>query len=84
MGYNRVVAIQSAAAQLTALTGVAPRIVTEPGAMRIEIDVTEALIRHWRCLLPVLDLGTEFGLTDTDTGRQVAWLRIELSEGANP
>jgi hypothetical protein len=77
VGYDRQnTAITYAITQLTALTGVPPRVLDEAGAVRIETDVTEDLLHHWQQLLAVLELGTAFGLTDTDTG-QIAWLRFE-------
>lgn len=72
-------AIDNITAQLIALTGVQPRVTHEPGAVRIETDVTENALRHWEQLLAVLDLGTAFGLSDTDTG-QIAWLSLETGE----
>ncbi|MEU0374266.1 hypothetical protein ABZ070_29220 [Streptomyces sp. NPDC006283] len=77
MGYDRQnAAIAYAITQLTALAGALPRVVEESEAVRIEIDVTDRLPRHWQQLLAILDLGTTFGLTDTDSG-QIAWLRFE-------
>ncbi|MFL4909402.1 hypothetical protein ACJ6WF_41020 [Streptomyces sp. MMS24-I2-30] len=74
-------AVRTAAAavaqQLTELTGAPPRITAEPGAIRVEADVTDAALRHWTRLLAVLDLGTEYGVSNTPAG-QIAWLRIEL------
>lgn len=72
-------AIDSAAAQLAALTGTEPRVLHAPGTVRIETDVTENLLRHWDELLAILDLGTTFGLTDTSTG-QIAWLSFTAGE----
>ncbi|GHF74096.1 hypothetical protein GCM10010218_64030 [Streptomyces mashuensis] len=84
MAYDPQIArVQSAAAQLTALTGAEPRIVREPGAVRIEADVTARLTRRWTRLVAVLELGTTYGLTDTETG-QIAWLRFELGKGTRP
>ncbi|WKK27001.1 hypothetical protein QZH56_16250 [Streptomyces olivoreticuli] len=84
MGYDgQVAAIHSAIAQLTALTGARPRVTEEPHAVLIEIDVTEPAARHWSSFVAILDLGTTFGLTDTQTG-QVAWLRFESGEDARP
>ncbi|MDW8478377.1 hypothetical protein R3L02_42270 [Streptomyces scabiei] len=73
------VAIDTITAQLAALTGTEPRVIHEAGAVRVETDVTETARLHWEQLLAVLDLGTTFGLTDTDTG-QVAWLRLDEGE----
>ncbi|MFE3946406.1 hypothetical protein ACFXPV_31815 [Streptomyces sp. NPDC059118] len=72
-------AARHAAHQLLALTGSQPRVIAEPGAIRIETDVTEHLLHHWEQLLAVLELGTAFGLTDTATG-QVAWLSFDTGE----
>ncbi|MFJ2008029.1 hypothetical protein [Streptomyces chartreusis] len=73
-------AIDYATAQLAALAGTQPRVIHEPGGViRIETDVTEELLRHWEQLLTVLDQGTTFGLTDTNTG-QIAWLTFEAGE----
>ncbi|MFF5130982.1 hypothetical protein ACFY41_29175 [Streptomyces syringium] len=85
MGYDhRIAVIHSATAQLTALTGTPPRQIDEPGGgVRIETDVTDALIGQWPRLLAVLDLGATYGLTDTPTG-QIAWLRFDLGEGPRP
>ncbi|MEU3464645.1 hypothetical protein ABZ721_32430 [Streptomyces sp. NPDC006733] len=69
--------IHSAAAQLTALAGEASRAIEEPGAVRIEIDITPVLVRQRPRLLAVLDLGDTYGLTATEAG-QTAWLRIAL------
>ncbi|MCM2424228.1 hypothetical protein [Streptomyces sp. RKAG293] len=78
MGYDRhLTVIHSAAAQLTALAGEASRVIEEPGAIRIEIDITPVLVRQWPRLLAVLDLGDTYGLTATEAG-QTAWLRIAL------
>ncbi|MBA9057008.1 hypothetical protein [Streptomyces murinus] len=73
-------AIDDAIARLTALTGTQPRLVREPGAVRIETDVTENLLERWDQLLSVLELGTAFGLTDTATG-QIAWLSFTAGGG---
>lgn len=82
VGYDRQrAAIRYATTQLTALTGAEPRVIEETGAVRIETDVNETLICHWQQLIAVLDLGTTFGLTDTETG-QIAWLRFESGDGA--
>lgn len=82
MGHDRQTAtIRSVTAQIATLTGVPPRVIEEPGAIRIETDVTEGALRHWPRLLAVLDLGTSFGLTDTATG-QIAWLRFERADGS--
>ncbi|MEU0743023.1 hypothetical protein [Streptomyces sp. NPDC006134] len=72
-------AVRHATAQLAALTGTQPRVMEETGTIRIETDVTEDLVRHWDQLLAVLEQGTTFGLTDSDTG-QIAWLRFETGE----
>ncbi|WP_330457680.1 hypothetical protein OIB37_12620 [Streptomyces sp. NBC_00820] len=72
-------AIHHVSSELTTLAGVPARVVRELGAVRIEVDITEALQRHWEQLLALLAQGFDFGLTDTDTG-QVAWLRIEAGE----
>ncbi|MFE9769421.1 hypothetical protein ACFYPC_33700 [Streptomyces sp. NPDC005808] len=73
-------AIDDATAQLAALAGTQPRVIHEPGgAIRIETDVTEELRSRWEQLLAVLDEGTAFGLTDTDTG-QIAWLTFDSGE----
>ncbi|WP_269277557.1 hypothetical protein [Streptomyces sp. H39-S7] len=78
MGYDRhLTVIHSAAAQLTALTGETSRVIEEPGAVRIETDITPDLIRQWPRLLAVLDLGDTYGLTATEAG-QTAWLRIAI------
>ncbi|MER7793574.1 hypothetical protein [Streptomyces sp. NPDC097640] len=84
MGYDgQIAAIHFAVVQLTALTGTRPRVTEEPGAVLVETDVTEQVTRHWSSFVAILDLGTTFGLTDTDSG-QIAWLRFELREGARP
>lgn len=72
-------AIDSAVAQLAALAGTEPRVLHEPGAVRIETDITESLLLRWDELLAVLDLGTTFGLTSTSTG-QIAWLSFTAGE----
>ncbi|WP_332010784.1 hypothetical protein [Streptomyces uncialis] len=78
MSYDRQTAeICSAVAQLAALTGHDPRVITETGAVRVETDLTDALIPRWLHLLAVLDLGATYGLRSAD-GHQVAWLRFEL------
>ncbi|AQW48433.1 hypothetical protein ACIQPP_49170 [Streptomyces violaceusniger] len=73
-------AVQDAAAQLETLGGARPRIIPGPGDIRIEADVTPRLARNWDQALQVLNRGTDFGLTLTDTG-QVAWLRISRETG---
>lgn len=73
-------AIQYATAQLTALTGAAPRVIEEKGGVRIEVDVPEHLIRHWHQLVTVLELGTAYGLTNVDS-RQIAWVRFDSERG---
>ncbi|MEU6481042.1 hypothetical protein ABZ858_30025 [Streptomyces sp. NPDC047017] len=90
MGYDRRqrAAIDAAAArvaqQLAELTGVPPRVTAEPDGVRIETDVTDAALDHWTRLLAVLELGTEYGVTNTPDG-QTAWLRIELRrQGLHP
>ncbi|MFF7234475.1 hypothetical protein [Streptomyces sioyaensis] len=81
MAYDpQIAVIHSARAQLTALAGLPSRVIDEGDAVRIETDVTDALIRHWQDAIPVFYLGAEFGLTNTATG-QTAWLRIELGKG---
>ncbi|MEV3860041.1 hypothetical protein AB0J38_37755 [Streptomyces sp. NPDC050095] len=52
-----------------------PRIVREPGSLRVEIDVTPAVTARWKEILDVLGRGDTFGLTDTAHGK-VAWLRV--------
>ncbi|MFJ7237645.1 hypothetical protein ACIQWB_10925 [Streptomyces olivaceus] len=37
---------------------------------------------HWLQVLEVLELGTLFGLTDTEHG-QIAWLHLEGADGEN-
>jgi hypothetical protein len=76
---DRPTAIDTITAQLAALTGTQPRVIHESGAVRIEADVTADALRHWEQLLAVLDLGTAFGLSDTETG-QIAWLSLEPGE----
>ncbi|MGW5098229.1 hypothetical protein ACWEQ1_34310 [Streptomyces nodosus] len=72
------------AQQLTELTGTAPRVIAEPGAVRIETDVTDAALSRWTRLLAVLELGTEYGVSNTPDG-QIAWLRIALRrQGPRP
>ncbi|WP_367141006.1 MULTISPECIES: hypothetical protein [Streptomyces] len=84
MAYDpQIAVIHSASAQLTALSGVPPRVIDEDGAVRIETPVTAALLRHWTRAIPVFYLGTDFGLTDTASGR-VVWVRFELGKGACP
>ncbi|MGW1321536.1 hypothetical protein ACWD64_03315 [Streptomyces antibioticus] len=73
-------AITYATEQITALTGIPPRITHEPDGIRIETDVTDHLLHHWEQLLAVLELGTSFGLTDTGVGGQVAWMRFDTGE----
>ncbi|GAA1156906.1 hypothetical protein [Streptomyces javensis] len=76
-------AVQDAVAQLETLGGTRPRIVPGPGDIRIEADVTPCLADNWPQVLQVLNRGTDFGLTLTDTG-QVAWLRIPRETGTHP
>ncbi|MEU6175824.1 hypothetical protein ABZ832_28440 [Streptantibioticus parmotrematis] len=76
-------AIDHAAAQLAVLSGTEPRVIHEPGAVRIEADINEDLLQRWDQLLAVLELGTAFGLTDTGTG-QIAWLSFEAGETVRP
>ncbi|MGW0874201.1 hypothetical protein ACWD3Z_27435 [Streptomyces sp. NPDC002740] len=76
---DRPTAIDTITAQLASLTGTQPRVTHEVGAVRIETDVTADALRRWEELLAVLDLGTTFGLSDTDTG-QIAWLSLETGE----
>ncbi|MGW7620741.1 hypothetical protein ACWGLG_33890 [Streptomyces antimycoticus] len=75
-------AAQDAAAQLETLGGTRPRIIPGPGHgdIRIETDMTPRLADNWPQVLQVLNRGTDFGLTLTDTG-QVAWLRIPRETG---
>ncbi|MGW2416890.1 hypothetical protein ACWCV5_32650 [Streptomyces tubercidicus] len=76
--------LHAATTQLTALTGQRPRVIDEPGAVRIEADVTEDLLtRHWPRLHAVLDLGAGFGLRTTATGH-TAWLRLDRGENTRP
>ncbi|MGK3110642.1 hypothetical protein [Streptomyces sp. WAC05858] len=73
-------AVQDAAAQLETLGGTRPRIIPGAAAIRIETDMTPRLADNWPQVLQVLNRGTDFGLTLTDTG-QVAWLRIPRETG---
>ncbi|MEU8478101.1 hypothetical protein [Streptomyces hygroscopicus] len=75
--------VQDAAAQLETLGGTRPRIVPGPGDIRIEADMTPRMAHNWPQVLQVLNRGTDFGLTLTDTG-QVAWLRIPRETGTRP
>ncbi|MFI9206261.1 hypothetical protein [Streptomyces sp. NPDC053048] len=84
MAYDpQIAVIHSASAQLTALSGVPPSVIDEGNAVRIEIPVTKTLLRHWIHAIPVFYLGSEFGLTVTETG-QTIWLRFELGKGTSP
>ncbi|MGW1074950.1 hypothetical protein [Streptomyces sp. NPDC002537] len=84
VGYEgQIAAIHSAIAELTALTGTPPRVTEEPGAVRIETEVTERATRQWERFVAVLDLGTTFGLTETGAGR-IAWMRFERGGGDRP
>lgn len=67
---------------LAGAAGACPRVVTEPGAVRAEIDVTPSVIERWGQVLAVLDRGDTYGLTDTEHG-QVAWLRLMIEPGAD-
>lgn len=58
-----------------------PRVVTGPGFVRAEIDVTPSVTERWRQVLAVLDRGDTYGLTDTERG-QVAWVRLVVASGA--
>ncbi|ANW22635.1 hypothetical protein [Streptomyces clavuligerus] len=81
MGYDRrTTEIHAAIAQLTALTGHEPRITDDGGTVRIEADLTTALVPRWLHLLAVLDLGAAYGLRSSED-RQTAWLRFDLPEG---
>ncbi|QNT98368.1 hypothetical protein HEP81_08140 (plasmid) [Streptomyces griseofuscus] len=90
MGYDRHqgAAIRTAAAtvaqQLAELTGTEPRVIADLGSVRIETDVTDAALCRWTHLLAVLELGSEYGVSNTPDG-QIAWLRIELRrQGLRP
>ncbi|MER6144937.1 hypothetical protein ABT174_33715 [Streptomyces sparsogenes] len=50
----QLAAVQSAAEQLALLGGTRPRVIPEPGATRIEIEVTGRLADHWPQVLDVL------------------------------
>lgn len=78
-----IAVIHSARAQLDALAGVTSVVTDEGNAVRIEVAVTDALLRRWTYAIPVFYLGSEFGLTHTTAG-QIAWLRIPLGEGLRP
>ncbi|WP_274919430.1 hypothetical protein [Streptomyces sp. WZ-12] len=81
MAYDpQIAVIHSVRARLTALAGIPPRVIDEGASVRIETDVTDALLRRWTHAVPVFSLGSEFGLITTTAG-QIAWLRIELREG---
>jgi hypothetical protein len=83
---RRTAEIGSATAQLAVLSGTEPRVSEEPGTVRVEVDVTPALLKHWRRVLAVLDLGDSFGLTHTADGQTTAWLGFndDLSEAPRP
>ncbi|MDX3232571.1 hypothetical protein [Streptomyces sp. ME19-01-6] len=80
---HQLAAVQSAAAQLALLGGTPPRVIPEPGAIRIETEVTPRLADRWPQVLEVLNRGADFGLTLTHAG-QTAWLRIERETGTHP
>ncbi|MEU5109666.1 hypothetical protein AB0H07_46790 [Streptomyces sp. NPDC021354] len=80
---HQLAAVQSAAEQLALLAGTPPRVIPEPGAIRIETEVTLRLADHWPQVLEVLNQGRDFGLTLTHTG-QIAWLRIPRETGTHP
>ncbi|MFG2224519.1 hypothetical protein [Streptomyces sp. NPDC048644] len=42
----------------------------------MELAITPALTARWGDLLAVLDLGSTYGLADTDDG-QMAWTRFD-------
>ncbi|MEU6331993.1 hypothetical protein ABZ851_32770 [Streptomyces sp. NPDC047049] len=78
--HRQTAVIHAATTQLTALMGQSPRVIDQPGAIRIEVDVSEDfLTHHWPRLHAVLDLGTTFGLRTTATGH-TAWLRLETGD----
>ncbi|TDT93324.1 hypothetical protein EDD99_8133 [Streptomyces sp. 846.5] len=82
---RRTAEIGSATAQLAVLSGTEPLVSEEAGAVRVEVEVTPALVTQWRRVLAVLDLGDSFGLTHTADGRTTAWLGFnDLSEAPRP
>ncbi|GGP79978.1 hypothetical protein GCM10010278_67950 [Streptomyces melanogenes] len=76
-------AASAIAQQLAELTGAPPVITEEPGAIRIEVTVTDQALSQWTRLLAVLALGTEYGVHYTSR-EQTAWLRIEDSTIRRP
>lgn len=71
--------IDTITTQLATLTGTQPRVIYRTGAVHIETDVTQDALHHWEQMLAVLDLGTTFGISHTDTG-QIAWLSLATGE----
>lgn len=63
------------------LAGAAPAMRGEPdGGIRLEVNVTERATAHWDELLAVLDLGRNYGLSDSNNG-QSAWVSFAPPAG---